>query len=75
MKGNQAKTTVLANKDGTIEHVLEGLNTAEEVRAYLNRKYNVLSQEAGSGYISMPSKNDPGALIIDPGCGLSLDGK
>lgn len=75
VNNDSPKTTVIANKDGTIEHVLEGLNTPEEVRAYLARKYNVLSQEAGSGYITMPSKNDPGALIVDPGCGLSLDGK
>ena len=60
-------TTVVAGSDGTIEHILEGFNTPEQVKTFLGRKYSILNQHAGSGYLTMPSRNNPGALVVDPG--------
>ena len=58
---------MVANSDGTIEHILEGLNTPEQVKSFLSRRYSILNQQAGSGYLTMPTKNDPGAIVVDPG--------
>ena len=59
-------TTVVANSDGTIEHILEGLNTPEQVKSFLSKRYNILNQQASSGYLVRPSKGDPGAIVVDP---------
>ena len=67
ISGNSPVTTVVANSDGTIEHILDGLNTPEQVKSFLSRRYSILNQQAGSGYLTMPSKNDPGAIVVDPG--------
>ena len=66
ISGNSPVTTVVANSDGTIEHILEGLNTPEQVKTFLSKRYSILNQQAGSGYLTMPSKGDPGAIIVDP---------
>ena len=58
-------TTVVANSDGTIEHILEGLNTPEQVKTFLSKRYSILNQQAGSGYLTRPSKGDPGAIVMD----------
>ena len=66
ISGNSPVTTVVANSDGTIEHILEGLNTPEQVKLFLSKRYSILNQQAGSGYLTMPSKGDPGAIVVDP---------
>ena len=63
---NSTKTTVICSKDGTIEHVLEGFDTPEQVKAFLAQKYNVLSQQQGTGYISLPTCDQPGGLSLHP---------
>ena len=63
---NSTKTTVICSKDGTIEHVLEGFDTPEQVKAFLAQKYNVLSQQQGTGYISLPTCDQPGGLALHP---------
>ena len=44
---NSTMTTVICFQDGTIEHVLEGFDTPEQVRAFLAQKYNS-SRELGT---------------------------
>ena len=56
------KTTVIANKDGTIEHVMEGFSTPDEVKHFLSKKYNIVSQKQGTGYITAPEKPVTGEL-------------
>ena len=55
-----------SNKDGTIEHVLEGFDTPEQVKAFLTQKYNMLSQQQGTGYISLLTYDQPGCLALHP---------
>ena len=61
---NSTKTTIISSKDGTIEHVLEGFDTPEQVKAFLAQ--NVLSQQQGTGYISLPTCDQPGGLALHP---------
>lgn len=63
---NSSKTTVICSKDGTVEHILEGFDTPEQVKAFLSQKYNVLSQQQGTGYISLPTCDQPGGLALHP---------
>ena len=65
ISGNSPVTTVVANSDGTIEHILEGLNTPEQVKSFLSKRYSILNQQAGSGHLIRPSKGDPGAIVMD----------
>ena len=51
---------------GTIEHVLEGFDTPEQVKAFLAQKYNILSQQQGTRYISLPTCDQPGGLPLHP---------
>ena len=66
MDSNSTKMTVICSKDGTIEHVLEGFDIPEQVKAFLAQKYNVLSQQQGTGYISLPTCDPPGGLSLHP---------
>ena len=63
---NSAKTTVICSRDGTVEHILEGFDTPEQVKAFLAQKYNVLSQQQGTGYISLPTCDEPDGLSLHP---------
>ena len=62
---DSAKTTIITSKDGKVEHILEGCESAEEVKSFLSRKYNILSQQQGTGYITLPTREDPEGLKLD----------
>lgn len=66
VSANCPKTTIIASKDGTVEHVLEGFQTPEQVKTFLSKKYDILSQQQGTGYISLPTREEPGGLVVDP---------
>ena len=59
------KTTLIASKDGKLEHILEGFDTPDQIRAFLAQKYNVLSQQQGTGYVSLPTRAESGGFTID----------
>ena len=52
------KTTIIASKDGNLEHILEGVETPEQVKSFLSVKYNILSQQQGTGYITVPNSDE-----------------
>ena len=60
------KATVVANKDGAIIHVLDGQQTPAQVKDFLSKRYNIIAQQAGPGYVTMPTKDHPGGLLVDP---------
>ena len=47
MGANSTMTTVICFQDGTIEHMLEGFDTPEQVKAFIAQKYNI-SRELGT---------------------------
>ena len=59
------KTTIIASKDGTLEHILEGVETPEQVKSFLSHKYNITSQQQGTGYITVPSSDKAVSLALD----------
>ena len=68
---------MVANKDGTILHVLDGPQTPEQVKEFLSKRYNIIAQQAGPGYVTLPSKDRLGGVLVDPnkfGCKLLRTG-
>ena len=59
------KTTIIASKDGTLEHILEGVETPEQVKSFLSHKYNITAQQQGTGYITVPSSDKAVSLALD----------
>ena len=52
VKDDSTTTTVICNKDGGIEQVLDGIETPEQISELLGGTYNVVS--SGTGYLSVP---------------------
>ena len=51
---------------GTIDHVLERFDTPEQVKAFIAQKYNMLSQQQGTGYISLLTCDQLGGVSLHP---------
>lgn len=60
------KATVVATKEGAIIHILDGKQTPMQVRDFLAKHYDIVSQQKGQGFITLPTKDHPGGLLIDP---------
>ena len=58
VKENSKMTTVICKTDGTIEQVLEDIETPEQISTLLQGRYNIVSQ--GTGYISVPGSEETG---------------
>ena len=65
---------MVANKDGAIIHILEGQQTPTQVRDFLAKRYNIVAQQTGPGYITLPTKDHPGGLLVDPKLACELVG-
>lgn len=54
VSANSKTTTVVYSKDGKLEHILEGIDTPEQVKAFLSQKYK--SQAQGVDSVTMPKQ-------------------
>ena len=60
VNNDSTTTTVICNKEGGIEQVLEGVETPEQISELLGGRYNLVSK--GTGYMSVPGDDYDGPV-------------
>ncbi len=55
------KSTVIADKKGTVLHILEGEQTPEQIKTFLSKKYKTLAKQAVPGILANPATS-----LLDP---------